>query len=372
MGKYTFQDFRNRISIIEIAEKLGYWWNKEKGGQRAHTYTLGDKKNPQDEIVVYNPNDSSSQTYFSRRGGFEDKGNLINFVLNRLDRFAHDGNGFEAVNDILARYLGDNTEVKSLKTTTSPSVEFNIKHYNIEPAKLTDFKFLTQVRKISEKTILDFIKIFAIYKVQHISWNYYNCGFPFRVPGHIDITNFSLRNYNWSTGEGYKRFCAGGDKSNSCWIAAFTAKENITDLYLFESEIDAMSYYELKGFTKDTTAAFVSLGGNVVRSQIEGLRKEYPNVQFHCCYDNDTQGLIFDVTTCLWLHGIDCKGFKEYPTGNPVFDFGNGIKEIFDKENFNSESYLHSKGIDSYPIHKPGHNRKDHNEELVYLKRLAL
>lgn len=374
MGKYTFQDFRNRISIIEIAEKLGYWWNKEKGGLKAHThtYTLGDKKNPQDEIVIYNPYDSSKQSYFSRRGGFDDKGNLINFVLNRLDRFAHDSNGFEAVNDILARYLGDNTEIKSASTTAAPSVEFNIKHYIIEPAKLSDFKFLTQVRKISEKTVLDFIKIFAIYKVQHISHNYYNCGFPFRMPGRIDITNFSLRNYNWSTREGYKRFCEGGDKSNSCWIAAFTAKENITDLYLFESEIDAMSYYELKGFTTDTTAAFVSLGGNVIRSQIEGLRKEYPNVRFHCCYDNDTQGLIYDVTTCLWLQGIDCKGFKEYPTNNPVFDFGDGNKEILDKESFNSESYLRSKGIDACPIHKPGYNRKDYNEELVYLKRLAL
>lgn len=373
MGKYTFQEFRDRISIIEIAEKLGYWWNKEKGGQKAHTYTLGDKKNPQDEIVIYNPNDSGTQSYFSRKGGFDDKGNLINFILNRLDRFAHDGTGFAAVNDILARYLGDNTQIGPQKQQQAPvaSVVFNVKQYDIQPAKLNEFQFLTKVRKMSESTILDFIKIFAIYKVQHLSWNYYHCGFPFRIPGCLEITNFSLRNYNWTKHEGIKRFCTGGDKSNSCWIAAFTDKVHITDLYLFESEIDAMSYYELNGFTPKTTAAFVSLGGNVVRSQIENLHKEYPNVQFHFCYDNDVQGWIYDVTSSFWLQGINCKGYKEYPTGNLVFDFGNGDKEVLDKETFNSETYLHSKQIDCYPIHKPKFGKKDHNEELVYVKRVT-
>ena len=47
-----------------------------------------------------------------------------------------------------------------------------------------------------------------------------------------------------------KAFCIGGDKSNSCWIANFVPFDQVTDIYLFESAIDAMSFYEINHFNK--------------------------------------------------------------------------------------------------------------------------
>lgn len=374
MAAYTFQEFRDKISIIEIAESLGYFKNKVKGGQKCHTYTLGDIKNPQDEIVVYYPDEPSRQTYFSRRGGMDDKGNLISFVANRLDSFTHaGGTGFQAVNDILSRYLGDSYEHKVVaqKVAINKVNSFDIKKYNIEPAKISDFPFLLNARKLSTNTIQDFISIYAIYKVQDREKSFYNCGFPFRKPGRIEISNFELRNHNRLTNVGYKGFCVGGDKSSSSWVAAFTNKESITDVFFFESAIDAMSFYELKEITKNNTYAFVSLGGNIGRKQIENIRNEYPNAVLHFCFDNDTQGNIYDVTCAYWLQDVCCKGFKEYPTGNPVFDFNDGKeREMFDANNFNSIAYLKEKQIYIYQVHKPGHNRKDWNEELIYLSRI--
>ncbi|MFK1887751.1 toprim domain-containing protein, partial [Bacteroides fragilis] len=49
----------------------------------------------------------------------------------------------------------------------------------------------------------------------------------------------------------------------------------VTDLYLFESAIDAMSFYELQGFSKQTTSAFISVGGHVTQGQIEKLIKVF-------------------------------------------------------------------------------------------------
>lgn len=66
----------------------------------------------------------------------------------------------------------------------------------------------------------------------------------------MEITNFEMRNYDPIQNINFKGFCIGGDKSNSCWIANFVPFDQVTDIYLFESAIDAMSFYEINHFNK--------------------------------------------------------------------------------------------------------------------------
>ena len=61
----------------------------------------------------------------------------------------------------------------------------------------------------------------------------------------MEILNFEMRNYFAETNTNYKAFATGGDKAQSCWMANFVPFDKVTDIYLFESAIDAMSFYEI-------------------------------------------------------------------------------------------------------------------------------
>ena len=97
--KMDYDECRAKISIIDIAEDLGY--TRISGRQATNlTYVLGTPKNPEDEIVIF----PKKNTYFSRKGSFDDKGELTKFVLKRLHMFSYcTQQGYRGVNEVLSR-----------------------------------------------------------------------------------------------------------------------------------------------------------------------------------------------------------------------------------------------------------------------------
>ena len=160
---YTFNEFRARIPIQEIARSLGYWVNPA-GGEKFLSLFLGNPKHPEDEIVIFNPKDPAKSTYFSRMAPATDKGNLINFVQNRLDRFGSTTKGgFAGVNEVLSRYLSaDNTSINvpsyqsQNRGNDNHPVTFDIKAWAPKTLNDSNNEFLTVRRKLSPKTIDDF------------------------------------------------------------------------------------------------------------------------------------------------------------------------------------------------------------------------
>lgn len=367
----NFNDYRNRISIAEIAEYLGY--KKVSSANARHLeYILGNSKNPQDEIVIY-PN---GKNYFSRKGALNDKGDLINFVLHRLDQFSNcSQTGYNGVNEILSKYIGSELKVNR-PIYNSPSrtgdITFDINKYSPRPLTETTFNYLNKRRYLSTNTINDFKERLFIYSVG----NKENAGFPFRKPGQMEITNFELRNYDPVQNINFKGFCSGGDKTNSCWIANFVPFDKVTDVYLFESAIDGMSFYEIKHFSKDTTSAFVSIGGNMSQNQIIRLKSIFPKVQWHCCFDNDGAGKSFDLATAYYLKGENCKAYARLLPGDTqktiFLCFPNGDIRSWKEEEFISSDFLKSQKLDNeIKIIKPT-KYKDWNELLTYYKRFEL
>lgn len=370
----NYDECRAKISIIDIAEELGYI--KISGPNATNlTYVLGNPRNPDDEIVIF----PQKNTYFSRRRGFNDKGELTKFILNRLSMFPNCTQpGYKGVNQVLAIYLnGETTATRSTSTSTGsqniPNYkrEFNISYWDPQPIK-RDNAYLLQRRKLSQNTLADFgnkIFIYTVGKHNHIA-------FPFRKPGQMEIVNFEMRNYFPANNTNYKAFATGGDKTQSCWIANFVPFSEVTDVCLFESAIDAMSFYEINHFTNRTTCAFISTGGYVTKKQIESLAKVFPTskVKWHCCFDKDGSGNGFDVTTAYYLTGEDCKAFKR-PTenGNMVFiSLPNGESFSWKEDDFSSVEFLKSKGKDNVvDVIKPI-KYKDWNELLIYYKRFDL
>ena len=75
----SFQDFRNEISIIELALSVGYKIRKKDGLKWP---VLKDDISG-DKIIIVNPKSTSNQGYFNPQDT-KDKGTLINFIKNRL------------------------------------------------------------------------------------------------------------------------------------------------------------------------------------------------------------------------------------------------------------------------------------------------
>ena len=251
-------------------------------------------------------------------------------------------------------------------------IEFNLNYWNPRPIK-KDNPYLTVQRRLSPQTVEDFANRLFIYQVgknNHI-------GFPFRKPSRMEILNFEMRNYFAETNTNSKAVATGGDKAQSCWMANFVPFDKVTDIYLFESAIDAMSFYELNHYTKETTCAFISTGGYVTKSQIENISRIFPSdkVKWNCCYDNDASGNGFDITTAYYLKGEECKAFARTNTGDTYktiyLSFPDGNTQTFKEDAFSSGEYLKQHGIDNVNIIKPS-RYKDWNELLVYYKRFDL
>ena len=251
-------------------------------------------------------------------------------------------------------------------------IESNLNYWNPRPIK-KDNPYLTVQRKLSPQTVEDFANRLFIYQVG----KYNHIGFPFRKPSQMEILNFEMRNYFAETNTNYKAFATGGDKAQSCWMANFVPFDKVTDIYLFESAIDAMSFYEINHYTKETTCAFISTGGYVTKSQIENISRIFPSdkVKWNCCYDNDASGNGFDITTAYYLKGEECKAFARTNTGDTYktiyLSFPDGNTQTFKEDAFSSGEYLKQHSIDNVNIIKPS-RYKDWNELLVYYKRFDL
>lgn len=372
MASMTFDEYRSRISIAEMAEHLGYWRNPE-GGVSKPSYFLGDKKNPQDEIIIYNISNPAKQTYFSRKG--VDKGNLINFIENRLDQFWEYTNekGFRGVNEVLSKYLHSPQQIATTQqgNNSKPVArDFNVHYWNPRPLPEGN-TYLQKKRKLSNNTIADFrsgLHIYEVGKHNHVA-------FPFRTWPNMDINNFEMRNFFPKTNVNYKGFPAGGNRTTSVWLATFVPDEQVTGIYVFESAVDAMSFYEIHHFTKETTAGFVSTGGTITQNQITPLMNRFPNVKWYSCMDKDASGNIFDVSLAHYLKGEDIKGYtNQIPEVQGKFvnlAMSNGDKFSIHEDFFSSTAYLREKNITGLDIIKPGRG-KDWNDLLMYYKRFDL
>lgn len=353
---YTFEDYKNRISIIQVAQDLGYILKPKSGKIKPEFVLYANQEHSikEDEIVICNPLNNASQTYFSRKG---EKGNLIHFVLNRLHMFTCSSSGWNAVNEILSKYL-DGGVVTHITPVFAEQQAFNLADYDYRLATLKDLAFLNYKRRISRETLNLFLPFIFVARDKKAS--YYNTAFPYRIPGKEKIVGFELRNSN------YKGFSKGGDKSNATWHVCFNNDiTKVTKAYFFESAIDLMSFVQIYRDVLDlNSSVFISTGGNVTRKQIINVMKFYSNAFPFFCFDNDTQGQIFDVMAAYYILGKECKAFNF--KGNITIQIeAEGINLSLPAEGFSSEAYFNEYHLNSMAgIIKSPYPYKDFNAVL--------
>lgn len=345
MSNTTFQDLKNHIRISDVAEYIGYRLNSS-AGKKYLEYRLYTGNTKVDEIVVYTT--TYSQTFFSRNG-YGDKGDVVNFIMNRLHLFSgYQGIGYDAVADILCKISGLENVKNKNHVVLNNEVKFSLDDYNITCNQKIIYAYLGKIRQMNASTISDFLKIGSVCTVANKAKNYTNVAFPYRVLSDPEqVVNYELRNYNLYKQEGYKGFCPGGNKSTACWIASFAPTwQDVQALYIGESALDMMSLYQLLPAKLRTNTAYISLGGNLGYGQIKDIRKLFPSAVLYLAFDNDLQGHIYDVAAAyFFVKGKQPKIFRN-SSGKVIVKLENQELEIKEAD-FSSKDFLKSHRIEA-------------------------
>jgi hypothetical protein len=266
---------------------LGYTHNKSKGRIRPeYHHPNGDK------IIISHPNDNSRQMYFNRDGS-TDRGSVIDFIKNRLNYFPNVSyqKDMDGVNQVLKRFTNEPIVPPQYKPEFIPEKKlFDIKHFTVEnlPLMSKGADYLMS-RDINQNTLLVFANHIHLVKDNAAKNGYSNIGFAYKNK-HDETVGFEVRNHN------FKAHARGSDKDTGVWKAPMRPfAEQIKDVFLFESAIDALSFYQIyqpKFNFKD--AAFISFGGAVTPNQMDNVIQTYQNARFYSGFDNDVNGHIYD------------------------------------------------------------------------------
>ena len=282
----SFQNARQNLSIVQVAEHLGYAYNKAKGQIRPeYEHPNGDT------IIITFPNDPSRQMYFNRDGG-SDKGSVIDFIKNRLNHF----NGIsyqkemDGVNQVLTQFKAIEQRPITHNFVNAPEKGvFDITQFDLKNVDkgTPQYKYLLS-RGLSQKTLDKFKPHIAL--VKDNKTNFYNIGFPYKDDKNNTV-GFEVRNQN------FKGHARNSNKESGVWIANFATANGLTrNVFLFESAIDAMSFHQLYNNKFDFEhSAFISFGGAVTSGQIDTVLKTFPQAQLMSGFDNDFPGHVYDI-----------------------------------------------------------------------------
>lgn len=289
----TFQDYKEKVTIASVAESLGYRHDLKKGKN------ILEFKHADGDTVLIDP---VKKLYFNR-DGTNDRGDVIAFVKNRLARFnisfQHEING---VNKILQSYA--NEAPKLAVTYLEPALNsFNSLRYTASKPTSPQLHYLTQERGLDPETVKHFLPFIHLVRDTHKTTGkpYENIAFALTKPGSEALLGWDLKNY------GFKGVAAGSDRKNGMWIADFVGTPSRTKNVIFgESPIDLMSFYQLHKHKLDLdNAAFVSFGGGISKSQLQGAINYWTDTKKHTAFDNDYQGKLYDIALAVQVNGIN-------------------------------------------------------------------
>lgn len=355
----TFEEYKTKISIIQILEDLGYKQDITKG-RRQPVFKLEDRNGQKiDEIIIKEPGTSSEHYYDRNNQG----GDLICFIKNHINDFPqfHHSNTFVRINMILGHYANIPYIPNIERYNSSPAHGIDKDRYKTVETTVGDLRYLTQERKLNPDTVKTFLPFITRTRDLQSKGTFYNVSFPYTNP--IDpqknITNYELRNY------GFKGMAAGGDKSNSLWIADFSSVPlTAKNIYFAESALDALSFYELnKNKINLNESVFCSVGGYISPNQIKNALTCYPNAKVHTCFDNDLNGNLYDIKVhnIIGKMNVDIKVEKDsvlFKTQTREFRLS---KEDVSLSRFREEAHATAPMI----VHKAEKGYKDFNEVVM-------
>lgn len=375
MANYiSYQEMKEKVTLQQVVEAAGFKWDK-KSGRTQPEFKRGEDPNNQERIIIKNIG-KENEHYWSRSGNLGG-GDVINFIKNDINTFANipgvdlsrdDKNAFLNINAVLSHFA--NIPFEASLNTYNPTQQaekpkFDPERYVPMKTEVTDLGYLTASRHISPETVEKFLPFITLIRDKQVASNYLNVGFPYHEPGKQEVTGYDIRN------NGFKGMAAGTDKENSAWIATTASNPaEVKRLFFFESPIDAMSFYEIKGKNLLHDSAFISIGGQMHKNQIQNILKEYPQARINTAYDNDVAGRVYDVRTYMAAQGKDLTVLLRKESPDIEFQYDNKSIKI-PKDELTLDRFKEESGIRKKfgTVYKSQEGTKDWNDQLTQNKK---
>lgn len=373
----TYDEYKQRISIIQVAVHLGYKHDRSKGLAQPSFVLTDGTNNVLDRIYIKNANNSGIQGYWRRNllvSTSKTSGDLISFIKEHINSFpAASGarNEIDAVNKVLKFFAGvdPDQDVKEYIATISESAKvFNIDDYIREdnPAFINS---ILERRGISNETADLFMPFIEVVQQKNSAYNYKNIGFPYRVPGDDAIRGYEIRGVS-----GFKGAAVGTER-NAGWIADFTPGDNTARFIIFaESAFDLMAFYQEnrhkdKFHIKETV--FFSTGGAFSNEQISKMLYYYDNAIPIFCFDNDPNGRMFDARAVALKYNKQIRASVD----GDVIRFTVEGKSFELGLDFSIADFVKKSGVNRLPkdlyFMKAPNGCKDWNDVLLLEKKLG-
>ena len=373
MEKYTYNDFKARISIIEVALSLGYRFDKSKGHSRPNFVLRGKAGEETDRIIITNPNNPSQQGYWRRNTTpGRSSGDLISFVRENLSSFhSADGriNEIDGINKVLLYFAGISSNRDYNNRTfldmnnIHPAKPFVIERYDREIGadNIDKIMNILSTRALKKETIEKFSPFIERIRDRESQYSFKNIAFPYREPGNDKILGYEIRGL-----KGFKGKAEGSNSTTAAWIAVFTKKsKEVTNIYFAESALDIMAFWQYNRAIIDTNkSAFISTGGSFSDQQIKKILSFYSNAKAVDCFDNDLQGKLYG---CRLAALTVNKELKTSVNGDNIVFEMDGEKWEIDQKKIEVNTFILAAELNKNKIEifKAPSNFKDWNDVIM-------
>lgn len=321
----TFNDYKSRISIMQVLKELGYAYDPSKGKTQPSFILKDIHGNETDRVYIKNPTNNDKAYWWRRTGGVDrEYGDVVQLVKNNLSSFSDAAgarNETDALNRVLARLsnmpIDPQAELAEFIRSQGQkeAKPFHIGRYERTLGSVeTAMKFLKE-RAITPETAALFINSIECIHDSESKFSYKNLAFPYTKAGTIyrpdapeNITGYEVRGF-----KGFKSKAEGSDSTRSCWQAYLGKDEHpdIEKIHFAESALDLMAYVQIrKNFIDFDKTLFVSVGGTFSDDQMKNLLASFPMAMPVLHFDNDINGVMYDCRTACLIAGKTLKSTK--------------------------------------------------------------
>ena len=406
----------HQISIMDLAKEMGFTYRNTNGQgdiimQKIDQPNENKPQITQIDLIIENAENPLKNTVTVTYSSFNDSKSMVQGP--NFNPIAQDSDFHLSFNEFVAltKPLNSEEAITKIQSSKEQSQQFNVRTESVESLKNTtdsiyrhdellydlqdkfkfDFSTLSKFANFMEsahpadnKQNLDIV-VFPYVKVD----NQYN------LEGHQQATLSSqslldgkpnINNTNAPIGyERYtqdqtipvKPYTTNAAIEGGVWMATEAQKPNqVKDIFMFNSAVDAMSFYELHKKDIDLkNTALVSVGNLARENQIYGVVERFPEAKLHTAFQNTLLGELSTITTVslatigpVKFKTDDTKNTVEFTTYNDKFSMP--IKDI-SLQNFKEQAHITDKGLfqdleKNLKIHSP--NGRSYNEDLVQSK----
>lgn len=289
MEKKTYQDYIQEIDLPSFIGSFGGYsldmkesTRNDDGSMKYYVFRLNGGAGK--ETLVVNRSSKTGQWIYKSRHDGLDKGNIINFLRNRVT------GGAKEINEILSRFTGGmqiNAKVKISMAVASKVENKDFRQY-LKPLSESALLYF-KGRGISEDTLKH-----KYFRRAVCSDEKNNAIFPIRN-SNLEIKGLDCKNFKTFSYMGKHTF-KGSEKMGNMWVSDFDQNAPVEKIVIGEHGLDLMSRFQMHAEEYTGNVIFMSPCGEFGAESIIMLNKfieRYNPEKIETAFDNDAAGLKF-------------------------------------------------------------------------------